>query len=141
MLKNYRAEDVALVFFGIPITGLAPGTFVKVTMNEDAFKLTMGADGDGCRSATMNGSGRVEFTLGQWSTTNDLLSAVHLADKLTGDGIGPFLEKDNSGTSLYAAEKAWIVKFPDSENASDPTNRVWVLESDNMDMWVGGNKE
>lgn len=138
-MRNYRAEDVAMVFFGIPITGLADGTFVKVSMNEDAFKLTMGTDGDSCRSATKNGSGRVEFTLGQWSRTNDLLSTVHTVDKLTGDGVGPFLQKDNSGSSLYAAENAWIVKSPEAENAREPTKRVWVIESDHMVMHVGGN--
>lgn len=139
MLKNYRAEDVALVFFGVPITGLADGTFVKVAMNEDAFKLMIGTDGEGCRSATKNNSGRVEFTLGQWSGSNDILSAIHNVDKISGDGVGPFLQKDNSGTSLYAAENAWIVKFPDSENGRDPGNRVWVIESENMQMFVGGN--
>ena len=138
VMKNYRAQDVALVF-GVPITGFAEGSFIKVSRNEEAFKYTPGVGKTGCRSATQNKSGRIEFTLLQSSLSNDYLSGLHNVDQETGDGILPALMKDLSGTSIHAAENAWIVKFPDAEQAVEVTNRVWILECDELLMNVGGN--
>lgn len=140
-LSTYDPDDVTLVFFGIPISGYADGTFVSVEFNEDSFTLAVGTDGDACRAKTSNGSGRATLTLMQSSKTNDALSAVHALDILTpsGDGIGPFLMKDNSGTTLYAAEKAWIVKPPTTVFSREVESREWILESDKMVAHVGGN--
>jgi len=136
-VKTYRPQDVSIVFAG-PVTGYADGTFVSVDFNEDSFSLQMGTDGDGCRSQTNNGSAKVTLTLGQWSATNDVFSALHLLDKLSGDGILPFLMKDGSGRTHYAAETAWLLKPPTVEFGREAGSRVWVIESDKMVEFVGG---
>jgi hypothetical protein len=114
---------------------------VSVEQNEDSFSLAVGTDGDACRAKTNNRSARITLTLLQSSLSNDLLSAVHNLDILSpnGDGIGPFLMKDNSGRSLFAAEKAWIVKPPTSAFAREAESREWVIETDNLVQQVGGN--
>lgn len=140
-LHTYYPDQVAMVFAGIPITGFADGTFLSVEQSEDSFSLQVGSDGEACRSRTNNRSGRVTFTLGQWSAANDLLSALHNVDISTpnGDGIGPLLIKDNSGRSLFAAEKAWIVKPPTGEFAREAGSREWVVETDSLVQQHGGN--
>lgn len=140
-LKVYDAKAVAMIFAGIPISGLADGTFVSIEQNEDSFGLTVGTDGEACRSKTNNRSGKVTFTLLQSSATNDLLSAVHLLDIATpnGDGIGPLLIKDGTGRTLVEAQKAWIVKPPTAEFAREASSREWVVESDNLVQFHGGN--
>ncbi len=140
-LKTYDPNDVSLVAFGIPITGFADGTFISIEYNEDDFSLQVGTDGDACRSKSSNRSARMTITLGQWSLANDLLSAVHAADILTpsGDGIGPFLMKDNSGTTLAAAEKCWIAKLPTQTYGREAESREWVLETAALVSHVGGN--
>lgn len=142
-LKTYDAAQVAMVFSGIPILGIAEGTFVSCERNEDSFTLYTGASGEAARAKTNNRSGRITFTLMQTSATNDLLSAVANIDENSpsGDGIGPFLMKDLTGRTIVAAEKAWIVKQPTTNFAGEASeNREWVLETDELlFLLVGGN--
>lgn len=141
MLKVYDPKAVSMVFAGILIGGYSDGTFVKIAANNDSFALLVGADGDATRSKTNDRSGRITFTLQQSSLSNDLLSAAHAADVLTsnGDGIGPLLIKDNSGRTLVTAEKAWIVKQPDADFAREVSMREWIIETDNLVAFLGGN--
>ena len=141
MPSTYNPDEVAIVFAGIPITGFADGSFLSVEQNEDSFTMQAGTDGEACRSKTNNRGGRATFTLGQWSRANDLLSALHNLDISTpnGDGIGPLLIKDNSGTSIFSAEKAWIVKPPAAGFAREAESREWVIETDNLVQHHGGN--
>lgn len=140
-LSTYDPSQVAIVFAGIPITGFADGTFLNVEQNEDSFTLQVGTDGDGCRSKSNNRSGRVTFTLGQWSACNDLLSALHNLDVNTpnGDGIGPLLIKDLSGTSMYIAEKAWITKPPAAGFGREAESREWIIETLDLEQHHGSN--
>ena len=130
-----------MVLSGIPISGLADGTFVSVVFNEDAYALTIGSDGEGTRSKTNNRSGRVTFTLMQSSESNDLLSALHNLDLNTpnGDGIGPLLVKDNSGRTLVTAASAWVVKHPDAEFGREAATREWIVETEELLAQHGGN--
>jgi len=141
-VKTYDASQVAMLFGPIEITdGLADGTFVSVEQNEDSFALTVGADGEACRSKTNNKSGRVTFTVLQSSLANDLLSAAHNLDVASpnGDGIAPLMVKDNSGRTIVAAEKAWIVRQPTTEFAREVSSREWIIETDALNSQVGGN--
>lgn len=139
-VKNYDPKGIIAIFAGIPISGFAPGTFLNVEQNEDAFALTVGADGEGCRSKTNDRSARATFTLQQSSAVNDLLSALHNIDLNSplGDGIAPLPIKDLSGTTLIAAEKAWIVRQPASTFSRDPETREWIIETDFAVISTGG---
>jgi hypothetical protein len=140
-LRTYDPSQVIIVFAGIPLSGFADGTFLSVEQNEDSFTLQIGTDGEGTRSKTNNRSGRVTFTLMQSSQANDLLSALHNLDirSPNGDGIGPLLIKDNSGRSLFSAEKAWIVKPPTGEYGREAASREWIVETDHLILQHGGN--
>lgn len=140
-LRTYDPNEVSIIFGGIVVEGFADGTFLSVESNEDAFSLQVGTDGEGTRSRTSNKSGRATFTLMQSSASNQALSALHNLDISTpaGDGIVPLLIKDNSGTSLYAAEKAWIVRQPTSGFGREAESREWIVETDLMIHTIGGN--
>lgn len=139
--STYDPAQVSAIVAGIPLSGFAPGTFITVEQNEDSFSLTTGPDGDSCRAKSNNRSARVTFTLLQSSAVNDLLSALHNLDinSPSGDGIGPFLLKDNSGRTVNAAEHCWIVKPANSSFGGEVENREWTVESDFMNHFVGGN--
>lgn len=141
MLKTYSAAEVSMVAGPIMITGMADGTMVKVSFNEDAFKLMIGADGDGVRSKSNNRSGKITFSLLQSSNANDALSALTNLDVASpnGDGIVPLMIKDNSGRTLVSAEKAWIIKQADVEFAREAGNREWTFETDSLFVNNGGN--
>ena len=138
-VKSYNAAEVSIIFAGIPLEGFADGTFVTAARNNDSFALTVGSDGEGARSKSNDKSGIVTLTLMQSSLSNDLLSAQALLDELSGDGIAPLLIKDLSGTTLVAAETAWIRKPSDVEFSKEITTREWIIETNALDIFVGGN--
>lgn len=138
-VKSYDPNAVTLVFAGIPVEGYADGTFVNVARNNPAFALTVGSSGEGARAKSNDKSGTVTLTLIQSSLSNDALSAIAALDEASSDGVGPLLMKDLSGRSLYAAETAWIQKVSDAEFAREITSREWVIETDSLEVFVGGN--
>lgn len=140
-LKTYDPKQVSMVFAGIIISGLADGSFVKVEPNADSFSLMVGADGEACRAKSNNRSGKITFVVMQSSPANDALSALHNVDvdSANGDGIGPCIIKDNSGRTLVLAEKAWIMRQPSAEFGREVQTREWVLESNEIQAFHGGN--
>lgn len=141
MAKTYDPKQIIVTFGGIIAQGFADGTFLSVSFNEDQFALTVGADGEGARAKSNNNSARIELTLMQTSITNDLLSAVRRADaSLPGRaGVLPLQIRDVLGTTLYEAMDCWIVKSPDVEFSKEISERTWILETDYLFDFVGGN--
>jgi len=140
-LGVYDPADVLFVFAGIPISGYADGTFVTAERNNDSFNLNVGSNGDATRAKSNDKSGVVTFTLIQSSASNAALSAILAIDENTpsGDGIGPILIKDGQGDTLIAAETAWLRKPANVTYAREAETREWVLETDNLQMFVGGS--
>ena len=138
-VKTYDPKAVLVIFAGIPIEGIADGTFVTAVRDNPAFTSLVGSDGEGARALSNDTSGTITLTLLQTSISNALLSAVINVDENTGDGVGPFLLKDNSGTTLLAAESAWIEKTADAEYGREISNREWVIKTDNLQILHGGN--
>lgn len=138
-LKNYDPKQITTIVGGKIISGFADGTFVKAERNEQAFNLKVGVDGEGTRAKNNNRSGKFTITLMQSSSSNDVLSAFALADEFSGGGAVPVLLRDALGTTLCTALTAWVQKIADPENAKEVSTRTWVLETDEMLMFVGGN--
>ena len=138
-VKTYNAGDVAIIFAGIPFEGFADGTFVTVVRDNPSFNSLVGSDGEGARAKSNDRSGTITCTLMQTSLTNDALSSLALLDELTGDGVAPVLVKDNSGRTVASAETAWIEKPADAEFGREISNREWVLKTNDLSMFIGGN--
>ena len=137
-LASYNPADVTVSVGGGTITGFADGTFVLVAMDEDAFTKQQGADGEGGRSKSNNYGGSITITLMQTSDGNDILSSLALADRLTSAGLFPIMVKDSNGRSLAVAENAWVRKSADAEYGKELGSREWVIDTDNLQSFVGG---
>jgi hypothetical protein len=138
-VKNYDPNTLIITFGATILDGYADGTFLSVEYNEDAYALTVGSNGEGCRSRSNNESATITFTLLQSSSVNDELSAYHNTDLLTGASIFPLLVRDINGTTVFAAETAWIRKFPTSAFDRTVGSREWVLETNKLNGFVGGS--
>jgi hypothetical protein len=135
-MSTYSADMIMMSVGGVPVVGLAKGTFVKVEYNEDTWKLVVGADGHWMRIYNPNRSGKVTLTVMQDSPLNSALSGFAKADRATRNSQIPFaLEDPQGGTSIVAA-LAWVVKMPSIEFSDDASNREWVLESGNLDEFL-----
>lgn len=139
MVRTYDPKSVAVIFAGKILSGFADGTFILAERNEQAFNLKVGVDGEGTRAKSNNKSGKVTITLMNSSPSNDDLSSFAAADELSNSGVGALLVKDNSGTTVIAAATAWVQKVANAEMAKEANQRVWVLETDNLSTFVGGN--
>ena len=56
-----------------------------------------------------------------------------------GTGGKPLIVKDNSGTSLFQCETAWIQKGPTAELNREAGSREWIFRTDNLNANHGGN--
>ena len=139
VVKTYNNKQVAVSFGNVNLSGFGDGEFLSVEMNGDQYELKMGVDGTGTRSKNNDFSAKIKITLAQSSESNAVMQGFWNADRLSGGGIQPFFAKDNSGSSLYAAATAWIMKQPVAKFAKGVEMREWTLETDNLVPFEGGN--
>lgn len=138
-MKTYDPKLIQVIVGGRALSGFADGTFVEVARANDAWSLQMGTDGEGTRSKSNDKSGTITITLMQSASDNAYLSNLALLDELENAGIVPVMIKDAGGSSLHAAEQAYVKKTPDSEYSREAGPRVWVIETDNLQNFIGGN--
>jgi Protein of unknown function (DUF3277) len=138
---QYDPKNVSVIVGGKIMSGFADGTFILAERNEQAFNLKVGVDGEGTRAKSNNLSGKVTITLMQSSSSNDVLSEYAIADQTANAGAVPIEIRDNQGTTVVAALTGWVQKFANMEDAKEVSTRVWVLETDELDMFIGGNKQ
>ena len=138
-MKQLDPKLYQLVVGGVPISGYSDDSMIKVSRLEDAWNLTVGADGEGTRTKTNNKSGQIEISLKQSSASNAHLSSLALADELENAGLVPSMVKDGNGNSIYMAEQSYVKKHADAELNKTATDRVWIIETDALQMLTAGN--
>jgi hypothetical protein len=124
------------------LQSFAAGTFIKAAYNEELFMLEVGSDGvSNCRIRNANESGRFEITLLKSSPSNDVLSALALLDRATGQGVVPCQVKDGSGTAVALGQNSWIVKPADLERGKELGDVTWIIETDKLQLIQGGTTD
>jgi hypothetical protein len=117
------------VFYGpLILHGFMDGTMIQVAQDEATFSKHIGGDGEGCRVRNRNEGGKITVTLQQSSPSNDDLSTMHNADKLTGIGQQSVMVKDLRGTLLVSASEAWLEKFADISIGKEIEGREWTID-------------
>ena len=80
--QTYDPLLVAMTYGGVPVVGLAEGTFIKIERNEDDWKDYAGSDGEVAWARQHDKRGTVTFTLKITSPSNDDLSAIMVSDSI-----------------------------------------------------------
>lgn len=138
---TYASDEVQIIVGGVPMSGLADGTFVTISRDEQAFTKVTGADGSTSRSKSANRAGTITITLKQTSPANDVLSGFMIADEQSNNGVVPIMVKDTGGRTLHYASAAWVQQMPDQDFAKEISNREWVMDCARIDSFVGGNAQ
>jgi hypothetical protein len=128
-VKIFDLDNTVNSFFGFLIdSGFGEDKCIKVERESAAFTKKTSADGEVARSKTRNKTATITITLMNTSKHNDQLSAVALLDELghNGAGVGPFLMKDLSGTSLMAGT-CWVEQRPDVDIGREAYEVEWKL--------------
>jgi len=79
---TYDPLLVGMTFGGVPVVGLADGSFIEVTRNEDDWKDYAGTEGEVVWARQHDKRGVVKFTLKMTSPTNDAFSAIMATDSI-----------------------------------------------------------
>ena len=137
---TYDVSQVAVIVGGVPLEGFSDGSRVTVEFDEQQFTKVTGSDGLTTRSKSNNYAGNVTVTLQQSSRSNDVLSGLWNADRVSNSGVVPILIKDNSGRTLWAAEHAWVQQMPSQDFAKEVSDRAWILDTDKLTGFSGGNQ-
>jgi hypothetical protein len=138
-LKTYDPKKVVCIVGGAIISGYADGSFIACERNVDTFARVVGADGETTRVRSNDRSGKITITLQSSSDSNSVMSGFAIADEVSDRGVVPVLIQDTLGTTLVTAARAWVTKMPNIEQSKEMTQRAWVLETDEIAMFAGGN--
>lgn len=139
---SYDPAQTILSFLGNHINGYAPGTYIKVSRDEDAWKLKVGADGEKARAKNNNKAGKIVITLLQSSPSNDILSNIGVQDELDGTGIGAVnLDETTQGTTAASCPDAYIGKMAEVERGDEIAAVEWTIICPQLDLFVGGALE
>ena len=138
-LKTYDPSLISFIAGVNQLTGWADGTKIEIEMDDDAWMLKVGTDGDATRIKSLNKSATITLTFQSSSLSNAILMGYYLADQANNAGTFPAICKDSGGTSVAAAANVWVQKIPNTTYAKDLSDRVWKLQTDSIEMFVGGN--
>ena len=119
---TYDFSKVSVIIGTRSITGFENGTDITCERNEDSFMPKVDVDGGVTRARSNNSSGRITFTLAQYSEHNKYLQDLMNLDERTGAGVIPvkIVDRQNPSTELVISLQAWIAK---------PANKVFGMES------------
>lgn len=138
-VKTYDAKQLTITFDGIIVNDFADGDFVSISGMLENFENVVGADGSENRNNKNLTGVDVAITVSQTSTTNDLFSAKHIADKLNNSGKGALLIKDLNGTSILSSGQAYIKGFADATFGNALGTRTWNFRAPNAIINIGSN--
>lgn len=137
-MQTYDPEKYQIIVHGNKMVGIADGTFIKASRNNDGYTLSMSADGSGARVKNPDKSGRFEVTLKRFSPSNDILAGIAALDELTGTEVDATYIADGNGTSYALGAESWIVKQGDIEGAKEIGDITWIVETALLEQNPGG---
>lgn len=124
---TYSADAWNFNFGGVAIeTGKGKDEFLKIEQQDPDFSYTSGLDGEGVFNQMPNNYTKVTLTLLQTSAGNAVLSAIHIASRLTPGGQpAPLFIKDSLGTSKTISPAAMILRMPDETAGKEADVITW----------------
>lgn len=138
-VRTYDPKKVIVTFGTVIMTGFASGTFVSIEPGGPAFEMNQGADGTIDRTNKNMNHYMVTVTLKQTSISNNPLSLIHIADKLSNTGKFPLTVNDLNGSSKFFAPIAWIEGDPTGEDGDTSGSREWKFQTGIAANVIGGN--
>lgn len=137
--KTYDPNRVIVTFGGIPLTGKDS---VKISPSGDRWTKAVGTDGEVARGKSVDDTNEVSVTLLKTSFSNDYLSNMLYADKMTNAGKLPLSITELGGTTLHFWAEAWLKGDPEQElpSSGDVPKIEWIFQTGNTATKIyGGN--
>lgn len=134
-------DQVDIVIGGFTLEGFADGSILEFEEDGDRFVIVKGADGLITRSKALAKVATLTVHLMNTSRSNDVLSALHVADVLAngGAGIVPGLIRDKNGTTIYETFSCWVMGLPKDTMSDKAEDRPWKIQFVNYNAFLGGS--
>ena len=139
----YAVEAVARFVFVSP--DFAPGTFLTIEQDSDAWDTVTGVNGKIIRVESKNTSGLITLSLFNGSPTSDFLAAVSQIDKLSNRGKGRLtvslkrtetingeLDFSKKQRPFVVADGCWVKSVPRIAFGEEAPVIEWVLQTENL---------
>jgi len=127
MADQYDPKEVIVTVNGLQISGFVDGEFINYERDKDSFVKRVGADGRVTRAKSNDKTGLLNITLLHTSPSNDVLSALHIADQQANNGVFQLLVVDLSGASIIQGE-AWVRKPAPFARGNEVSDTVWPID-------------
>jgi hypothetical protein len=143
-IPTYSPKRLIVTINGVQITGFGDSDIITVALDEDKFAKFVSVDGPVSRSHNVSSSGTFTITLAQTSGANEVLSTLLNLDTLDASGNATFsvsvidANSKNKGTS-YTSKNCWVRGMPESPFSKEVTERVWVIDAENISFGIVGN--
>ena len=139
-LGTYSPSDVSIIVAGHIVTGYTETSFVDIEFSNDRITMEKGADGEVARVINSDNSAMITIRLQQTSPSNDVLSLLFDADIISKSAAFPIQVTDNSGSSTYTCDAAWITQYPSTTFSNGIEQREWKVQCGALYLVnVGGN--
>jgi hypothetical protein len=139
-LNTYNPADVLVSLAGLhTVTGYADGSFIKIRKDMKPFEKLRTMGGEISRIYMQDDGFRVELSLMQSSTSNNILSMLYNVDIATRIAKFPVIIKDLSGSTTFVSLTSWVEEIPEVELGNTLKERTWVLFCTEATLMVGGN--
>lgn len=120
--------------------GRVAGDFFSAVRDNPDWIRESDEFGNATRIYKNNKGGQVTISLFASSPTNDLLSAAHIADRVTQNVVGVLVVSDLSGTSRMVCTGAYISAMPDFARSGASVGQVaWVWDCADIQTFIGGH--
>lgn len=136
-VTTYSPGDVKLTIGGYQIVGWQSMTISRTVKG---FNVVRGIRGKNTRVPSRDSSATIQFSLAQFSPSNDVLSYIHELDLDEGTARIALTLKDGSGGSVFSSNEAYITGYPTSAYSGGFEYRGWEIFCQTTDTYkIGGN--
>lgn len=131
-LYNYNPELVKLSAGGLPLDGMADGTFIEVDLERDSVTFMEGSDGTKAKvTRTALPIGTITLTVMQGSRANKILTSLFAAQQAAqGVTFIPVSVVNILGGSLATIAQGAITRPPQVAYAKEDGTRKWMFKGE-----------
>lgn len=136
-VTTYSPQDVKLTIGGYQIAGWQN---ITISRSVKGFNVVRGIRGKNTRVPNRDTSATIQFSLAQFSPSNDVLSYIHELDLDEGTARIALTLKDGSGGSIFSSNEAYITGYPTTSYSGGFEYRGWEIFCQSTTTYkVGGN--
>jgi hypothetical protein len=136
-VTTYSPNDVKLIIGGYQIAGWQN---ISIYRSAKSFNVIRGIRGKNTRVPNKDTSATIQISLAQFSPSNDVMSAILIADEQNGTARISLTLKDGSGGSVFSTNEAYITGFPSTVYSGGFEYRGWEIFCQSTDTYsIGGN--